>query len=303
MTTDRRAPEGSRFDEEHGRRPSRKAWRRLRSALTTPAVNLAAWIFPSLYMAYCWLVWRTSRVDDGLTGPLRDAARRHGGFVALLWHQEVFTVAYSYRHLNGHTVASTGNFGKIVTRMLERCNFTVFRGGSTKARSRQRRVLLDMIRHMQAEPRVPYGITVDGSKGPAFRMKSGGAVIARSCGAPLFVVRSWFSRRITLNTWDRSVIPLPFGRIKSWAIGPYWIAPDANAVEMQQAAAHLESELLDLADRSFHAFGQPVPPERALFPEDWSPVWEDHEAGLRRMPYDLQPESPPPFARRARAPG
>lgn len=293
-------PQGSRYDDDHGRRRSRSPWRRFKGVLSRVGVSLAAWIFPSLYMAYCWLVWKTSRVEDGLTGPLRAAADRHGGFVALLWHQEVFTVAYSYRHLHGHTVASTGNFGKIVTRMLERCNFTVFRGGSSKARSRQRRVLLDMIRHMQAEPRVPYGITVDGSKGPAFHMKSGGAVIARACGAPLFVVRSWFSRRITLDTWDRSVIPLPFGRIKSWAVGPYWIAPDCTSAELQQAITHLESELLDLADRSFEAFGQPLPPERQLFPSDWKPLWEPHEEGLRRMSYDLRPDAPPAFARQAR---
>ena len=36
----------------------------------------------------------------------------------------------AYRDLHGHTLASTGNFGRLITRMLEVCNFNVFRGAT-----------------------------------------------------------------------------------------------------------------------------------------------------------------------------
>ena len=197
-------PQGSAYDAANKRRASRKLGRRIRAVFTWHLIGLCAFVAPLIYMAYCRFVWWTSTVEDELTGPLTEGVERHDRFVSLLWHQEVFTVAFAFKHLYGHTVASTGNFGRIITRMLEACNFTVFRGGSSSGRVRRKRVLVDMIRHMRETPRVPYGITVDGSKGPAFVLKHGGVVIARTCGAPMYAVRTWFSNCIQLPSWDRS---------------------------------------------------------------------------------------------------
>lgn len=292
-------PEGSAYEDLHSRRRSRGLRRRLRGWISGLATGIFARTFPHIYYAYCWLVFTTSRVQDGLTGPLTRMADRHGRVVCILWHQEVFTVAYAYRHMHGHTLASTGNLGRVITRMLELCNFTVFRGGSSQSKSRRRRVLVDMIRHMQEEPRVIYGVTVDGSHGPAFRMKRGSAMIAKACGAPLMVVRTWFSWRITLPTWDHMVIPLPFGRIHMQAIGPYWVDPNADEAGFEATCKHLESELLDLADRSFRRYER-FPPEgtRPGFPEGWQARWAPDQEGLALGPNDLAPDNPPAYAHR-----
>src|SRR5207244_3569112 len=128
------------------------------------------------------------------------------GCIALLWHEEVFTVAWSYRQFHGHTLASVGDAGEAITRLLERCNFTVFRGGSArKAHSAKNRtdVIHEMIEHMKHTPRVFYGLTVDGSMGPRYRMKKGGVVIAHVCKRPLLLVKTWYKRCLRLPTWDR----------------------------------------------------------------------------------------------------
>jgi hypothetical protein len=178
------------------------------------------------------------------------------------------------------------------------CNFTVFRGGSSGGRARKRRVVVDMIRHYQREPRVPYGITVDGSRGPAFHMKSGGAVIARACQAPVFVCRCWYSNYFTLPTWDRTAIPLPFGTIKMHAVGPYWVRKDGGSEELKGAAEHLQAELRDLAHVSYQELeGRPYGQRPDGFPEDWKPRWQPATPhGLKRTSWDLDPENPPPWA-------
>src|SRR5262249_44359278 len=150
-------------------------------------------LVPRLYEAYMWLVEVTSRHDDRLTALLLDAVDRHDRAVALLWHQEVFTVAYNYRHFHGHTLASVSDFGEVIAAMLLRCNFTVVPGGSG-SRSRKRAVLPTLIAHMQAHPRVIYGLTVDGSQGPVYRVKRGGPEIARACRAPVIAVRTCYKR-------------------------------------------------------------------------------------------------------------
>lgn len=279
-----------------GERHSRRPLRRLKHALSQAAVRLLGALLPWLYVAYCWFVWKTSRVVDGTTGPLSAVGLRHGRVVALLWHQEVFTVAWGYHRCRPgpHTLASTGNFGHLVTRLLERCGFVVFRGGSSRGTARRVRVLPTMIRHMREEERgLIYGITVDGSNGPPFRLKPGGPMIARACRAPIWLTRTWCARRLELPTWDRTVIPLPWNRIVILGAGPYWIEPDCSAEEFQRAVLHLEQELLAMADRAARVF-DPAGDQHVLaaFP----PGWEPAARPLRHHPLDLRTDAWPEWA-------
>jgi hypothetical protein len=158
-----------------------------------------------------------------------------------------------------------------------------------------------MIRHMREWPGpVLYGITVDGSNGPPFVMKPGSALIARACRAPVFVVRLAASRRVELPTWDRTAIPLPFGRISMRAVGPYWIEPDADSERLNAFNAHLEAELLDLT----WAVARDLDPKAKLpagFPPGWTPRWPADAAacpslaGIPFGPFDLRPQDAPPW--------
>ena len=301
--TERRAdealitPEGTRYERK--RRKPRRLGRRIRGFFSGLGVRLATWAFPLAYVAYCWLVKVTSRVElDTYREELNTALDRYGRFVGVLWHQEVFTVAYFYGEFKAHTLASTGNFGQIVAAMLERCGYTVFRGGSSTGRARRRRVLPSMIHHMRehAHERVFYGITVDGSKGPPLQLKSGALVIARSCGVPVYLCRLQTGRRWELGTWDRTAFPLPFGRLKARLIGPFWIPPDCSSKDMEGYRAHLERELLELKEMlHLEVDGEP---DRREFPPDFEPRWQPGEVeGVPYGPYDLQLGPPPWFVK------
>lgn len=256
-----------RARREHRRRsPLRRLRRAVRAAFTRPLFALAGVLVPRLYVLYMRLVWATSRVETNGFEELIRITEKYDGAVALLWHEEVFSVAYGYPVLGvrGHTLASLSNVGELITRCLERCGYVVFRGGSSRRSRRNEGVLEDMIEHMRTHHEVLYGLTVDGSKGPAYRMKSGGIVIARECGKPIALVRTWYARSLRLKTWDRTAIPLPFNRIAYYLRGPYFVPEDAATPEgVQRFRLRLEAELLDLAARSYADMGQPCPPELA----------------------------------------
>ena len=213
---------------------------------------LARAIVPRLYIAYMWLVWKTSRIEDrgySQTGAIRD---RHDGFVGMLWHEEVFGVAWNYRDMRPHTLASLGDSGEIITRMLELCGFVVFRGGSSKRTSRRRQVVLaEMIAHMKKTPHVVYGITVDGSYGPYHVIKPGALVIAYKCDKPIVFVRTWAKRNLHLPTWDRMAVPLPFNHIRQYLWGPFFVPADARDPEVFEAfRLKLQADLVRLAEES-----------------------------------------------------
>lgn len=236
----------------------------LRGLVVEPLMALALAVVPRLYLAYMRLVFATSRIRTNDYERLHDIIRAHDGAVVLLWHEEVFTVAYAYPYLGfrPHTLASLGRSGDLITRLLELCGFVVFRGGSSSKESRRRvDVVRTMIEHMRSQREVVYGITVDGSQGPAYRMKPGGVMIARRCGKPVLLSRTWYRRCIRLPSWDRTAIPLPWNEIVYDLAGPYPVPDDAGTKSgLAGFALRLEDELIDMALRSYAELGQRPPP-------------------------------------------
>jgi len=236
---------------------------RLRPLFSRRLAALAAAVVPALYMFYMRLVWATSRVDGRDFLRLKEIITHYNGAVGLLWHEEVMTVAFGYYYLGfrPHTLASVGESGELISRMLTRCGFVVFRGGSTTGRSRRREgALEEMIAHMRTHDQVIYGLTVDGSKGPPYRLKTGGIIIARECGKPVILARTWYKRCLRLPTWDRMALPLPFNVIRYYLRGPYIVPESArNEAGLEAFRLHIENDLIDLAAHSYDDMGQARP--------------------------------------------
>jgi lysophospholipid acyltransferase (LPLAT)-like uncharacterized protein len=251
------------------RRTRSRSWlarsyrRKIRPLFSRRLSRLAAEMVPPLYLLYMRLVWATSRIDAHDFPTLKDIIAKHNGAVGLLWHEEVLTVAYGYQYLGfrPHTLASLGESGEVIARLLLRCGFVVFRGGSTSGRARRREgTLEEMIAHMQTHDQVIYGLTVDGSKGPAYRMKTGGIIIARECGKPIVLARTWYKRCVRLPTWDRMALPLPFNVIGYYLRGPYLVPDSAHtAAGLEAFRRQLENDLIDLAAHSYDDMRQPRP--------------------------------------------
>jgi len=243
--------------------PSRLFRSKIRPLFSRRLSRLATFLVPPLYLLYMRLVWATSRIEPHNFLALKGITAEHNGAVSLLWHEEVMTVAFGYAYLGfrGHTLASVGESGELIARLLQRCGFVVFRGGSTTHRSRRREgALNEMIEHMQTHDAVIYGLTVDGSKGPPYRMKTGGIIIARECHRPIILARTWFKRCLRLPTWDRMALPLPFNVIHYYLRGPYMVPESAHtAAGLEQFRLQLENDLIDLAARSYDDLGRARP--------------------------------------------
>ena len=267
-------------------RPRKKRFKReLKKALSRLAIRVLCWIVPPLYVSYMWFVYLTSKVEYVDTDLLWLMRERYGGLVGVMWHQEVFAVAYAFGHYEGHTLASKSDFGALVTALLKLNGFFVFRGGSSSSKSRKTRVLPELIRHMNEVPGVAYGITCDGSKGPMYELKKGSVLIAKACNKPLIVSRTWAKRRINLSGWDKSYIPLPFNHIVQAFAGPYFVDPEANKEQVEAFRKELENELLELCNWVHDYLGEEAPSGgRPNFPAGWTPSWTP--GALPRYPFE-----------------
>lgn len=95
-------------------------------------------------------------------------------------------------------------------------------------------------------------ITPDGPRGPARRAAAGVASLAALAGVPVLPVAAQTSLRRELPTWDRMVLPLPFGRGRIVCLPPIFVGRDDEAAALPSIEAAL-TEATELADRGARA--------------------------------------------------
>jgi lysophospholipid acyltransferase (LPLAT)-like uncharacterized protein len=206
----------------------------------------------------------TSRVDESAAREL-DARRRRGERIVLLMlHQDVFVAPWFLRGLGVCGLASTGDAGDIIDAVMRSLGHTNVRGGTSGRESRRRTLgaLRDMIRYGRSRMDEGFliAITPDGSIGPAGACKPGFGLVALETRASVWCIKIHASPAILPDTWDRTTVPLPFGRVWARLEGPFEVPAGSDAVALERVRLEAESALHRLHERVFTEGGQkPVP--------------------------------------------
>jgi lysophospholipid acyltransferase (LPLAT)-like uncharacterized protein len=264
-----------------GLRAAKRGTRSFRKKLSGPTIRGTAWILAWFIWAYMSLVWRTSRIESYGVGRAVHAMKQHRNILTTLWHENVILTPWAYREYKPTTLASVSDIGEVIAAALLRQGYTVFRGGSSKGKSRQTTVLKDMVQHVKERQDVMLAIAVDGSSGPARVLKPGIIPLSSETGAPIFTITAVSSHSIKAPTWDRTRIPLPFGRIVVVMQGP--LRCDLNPLrgkEFRRLRDQAQLLLEDATNRAEHflKYGELPPPNPAL---DLDPSYgeEDNRTG------------------------
>ena len=86
-------------------------------------------------------------------------------------------------------------------------------------------------------------ITPDGPRGPNEQIAPGSLQIARRAGAPLFLMGIAAKPAMQLDTWDKAMFGLPFGRGAVVWDGPLVVPTKANEAEVEAIAAEWSERL------------------------------------------------------------
>lgn len=290
-----RGPQGSLYDKAASSRRKRKGFKRIRKGINRVVTVVGCWMIPLIYRFWFRCVFLTSKVELDLGASYPKFNREKRSIVSLLWHQNIFPVAYLLREHRVTALAGTGTSGRLATAILEGCDFEVFRGGRKRSI-----VIRDMIEYMLNSDSIRYGIAVDGSKGPAKKMKPGGCLIARKCGAPIFLIHIEAKKEWHTPTWDQMAITLPFNELQAKVLGPYWVDPECSEEAFEQYTKHVENELLNLAiymERSLEKDKKPRP--KGLKANSRVPEyqWLEGELGRGYSRWDLQSEERPDWVK------
>lgn len=134
-----------------------------------------------------------------------------------------------------HMLISSHPDGQLVARAIAHFGIGAVAGSSTRGGSDALRTLVRTLKSGES-----IGITPDGPRGPRMRAGEGAVALARLSGAPVLPVSVSVSRRKVLGTWDRLIVPLPFGRGAVVWGNPINVPPDADTAEISNLTEQLE---------------------------------------------------------------
>src|SRR3989454_3054551 len=138
-----------------------------------------------------------------------------GQIIFSIWHNrlalslvmyERFVVRFAPERRMAAMVSASRD-GGMLARILERFRVEPVRGSSSRRGPQALRELVSW-----AERGYDLAITPDGPRGPRYIIQPGVISLAQLTGLPIVPVSYHFKWRISMRSWDRFQVPLPFSR-------------------------------------------------------------------------------------------
>jgi len=166
---------------------------------------------------YIDLVHRTTRWTLAVDAAAATMRETGGGVILAFWHEhialgpgvwlEMRDLVPSLRPLRPQVLVSRHRDGVFIGDVVARFGLGTVHGSTSRGGSAALRTMLRILRRGGI-----VAITPDGPRGPRRVAAQGVGQIAAASGAPVLAYAGATSRGIRLGTWDRGVVPLPFGR-------------------------------------------------------------------------------------------
>jgi lysophospholipid acyltransferase (LPLAT)-like uncharacterized protein len=161
------------------------------------------------------------------------------------WHDRIFLGTYYFRD-RGIVVLTSQSFdGEYIARFIQRLGYGAIRGSSSRGAVR---AFVEMIRTMRAGHSMAF--TVDGPRGPRYQVKPGPVTLAKKTGNPMIPFVFEPKRYLTINSWDKMQIPLPFTKALLLIGEPIYVPADADDNVISEKLAELQASLDELNQRA-----------------------------------------------------
>ncbi len=216
--------------------------RLMRHPLTQAAIARLAAFY--LMIALRTTRWRFEGEDN-----VAPFARGRSAVIAI-WHERIavavplWRMAWSIpgaRPATVNTLVSRHRDGQLIGYVLQFFGMSLIAGSSSKGGAGAFRTLTAALARGEHVVIIP-----DGPRGPRRQAAPGVAQVAALSGAAVIPCAAQTTRHITMRSWDRMIIPLPFGR----GVVVCGAAIPVGREEWQPALAHIVAALNEAADRA-----------------------------------------------------
>lgn len=208
----------------------------------------------SLYIRLVWASGRWRIENAHIPETFWDQGKP---FILSFWHGRLLMMMKIWRRgMPIHMLISHHRDGLLIARTSAHFGISTIAGSSTRGGSGALRALLKMLKSGGC-----VGITPDGPKGPRMHAADGVIALAKLSGCPILPATYAASPRRLLNSWDRFLVPKPFGKgVFIWG-EPIHVPRDASDEQLAELMLRLETVMNDLSIRADTLVGEdPVLP-------------------------------------------
>lgn len=202
--------------------------------------GILRYLLPRLVQLVSYLIFRTSRIRF-VDRELEDRCLENGGHIIFAGlHEAMMMLPYHFRDRTAGVVMVSGSRdGDIIADTVDRFGMRAVRGSSRRGGRQALDLMIDALRAGD----VSAGVIVDGPRGPARIAKSGAVMMARATGLPIVPGTWWARPLVRVNSWDRTIVPLPFSRIAFAFAEPLYVPADADPAAIEAARDELTRRL------------------------------------------------------------
>ena len=194
---------------------------------------------------YMRLVKRTTKWETRYAERVSHILGSGDGVIALTWHSRfmMLTAAWESNELDPYVMISRSRDGAVVAATCKALGLQTLRGSARKSG----RTKGGDAAAAGAVTAIKSGgcvvITPDGPRGPRQRLGDGPLRLARATGAPLMPCTFSIARRKQFSSWDRFVLPKPFGKgLILWGT-PVSLLPHTSDAELDAIRLQIETEM------------------------------------------------------------
>ncbi|SJZ96418.1 lysophospholipid acyltransferase family protein [Consotaella salsifontis] len=199
-------------------------------------------------------VGATQRLVEGSSDWTKAMTEHHPAIVAF-WHgQHLMAPLFRPQSLPYVALLSRSRDAEINAVVVERFGISTVRGSGGRVReaSLQKggvRALMSLRRNLKEGQGVC--MIADIPKGTAREAGLGIVTLSRISGRPILPAAAVSSHRYVVErSWDKTTIPLPFGRVAVVVGDPIHVSPHADDVEMEEVRRAVTIALEDVSQRA-----------------------------------------------------
>jgi len=184
------------------------------------------------------LYWLVRLVSSSMRLKVIDYPEDESRSIICGWHGRSFIYANAYRKRDWWVIISQSNDGEMQARIFRRLGYQIIRGSTGRGGVR---AAVEAIRALREGGTL--AMTPDGPRGPSGVVQGGVMLMAQKSGAKLVPVGISATPRYLAKSWDRYMIPCPFGRAVFIFGEPMTVPSDATEEEVEVIRLRLEQEM------------------------------------------------------------
>lgn len=168
------------------------------------------------------------------------------------WHGKSLLFANRFRGRGYYVIISHSNDGEMQASIFGRLGYRIIRGSTGRGGVR---ALAESIRALKQGHSM--AMTPDGPRGPSGVVQEGVVAMAQKSGAALIPVGLDAIPKRCVNSWDRYMIPLPFGRASIVFGQPIWVPADVSPEGFEAKRLELQEAIFEADREAERVWGAP----------------------------------------------